>query len=223
MQVTDRNSITYRISSPLIKDAKNIGLLIPKVVNVLGIRQMLEDKGISYDSHSYALDEQYSALLEVLNIVTKGSDVESFDISMANKVILHALDIDKPTMPPLRILAKLDRLGVLDKIINENKGGNIMEKEITTGTTIIDREGNRYIAYSYLVVEFHEAMDLLQKIDTFNMLENHDNEESYEAMLEIVYRALNKQYTKEELLEFIDAEFIQKSIRVYYNLPQMAQ
>ncbi len=221
MKIIDRNSTTYEVLSPLAKDIKSIGLLLPKVVNVLGVYQMLNDKGFSYSSHSYTMDEQHLALLELLKIITRGNNIEFFDISMAKKVILHALGLDRPLMPPLPIIAALDRLGVLDRIIKENrKDGVTMKKEITTGIPIIDRNGVSHIAYSYLVTDFREAMELLQKIDTFNMLENHE-EESYGAMLEIVYRALNKRYTKEELLKFIDAKFIQESIRVYYNLPQI--
>ncbi|SFL65769.1 hypothetical protein [Pelosinus propionicus] len=222
MKIIDRNSVTYEVTPPIVKDSMAITQLLPKVIDMLAVTQQLEDKGISYGSRTYTLDEQYSALVEMLSIVTKGSNVEAFDISMARKVILHVLGLDKPPMPPLPILASLDRAGALDKIIKANKGDvATMEKEITTGTPIIDRNGDSHIAYSYLIKDFQVAMELLEKVNVFNMLENHDKE-SYEAMIKIVYLALNKRYTEKKLLKFVDAEFIQKAIRCYYGLPQVS-
>jgi len=221
MKVIDRNFREYKVSPPLVKDSINIGTLMPKVAGALMMTHLLEDKGIFYGNNRvYTLDEQYTALVELLTLVIGSEDIGAFDISMASKAILHAFSLDRPTMPPLKDLVVLDRLGVLDKIISENRGVVTMEKEITTGTPIVDRDGNKYTAYSYLVTEFSEAMELLEKIDTFNMLENND-EESFDAMLEIVYRSLNKKYPKEELVTFVDAEFAQKAIRCYFNLQQI--
>lgn len=97
-------------------------------------------------------------------------------------------------------------------------GVDTLEK-ITAGTTIEDRHGKQHIAYSYLLSEYMEALELLQKVDTVSTAGNLETEDAYEAMLEIVYRALNERETKEEINEYIDAEFARKAIRIYFDLP----
>lgn len=220
MKATDRKFKVYEVSPLLAKEFVNVSKLLPKVTDMLMITQVLEDRGISYGDGVCTLDEQRSALIELLKIVVRSEDIGDFDISMAGKAVLHSLDLDRMIISWSEF-QRLNRLGVVDKIINENRGVVRMEKEITTGSIIVDRDGNKYTAYSYLVAEFNEAMELLEKVDTFNMLENHDDE-SFAAMVEIVYRALDRRYSKEELLKFIDAEFIQKVIRCYFALSQVA-
>jgi hypothetical protein len=40
-------------------------------------------------------------------------------------------------------------------------------------------------------------------------------------MMEIVYRALDRAISKEDISNFIDAEFARKVIRIYFDLPQL--
>lgn len=208
MKAIDRNSKVYEVLPMLIKDGKEIASLLPKVVDMLMITRMLECEGISCNKDcAYTLDEQRSALIELLRLSIGSEDIGAFDISMASKAVLHTLYLDESSVYTI--------------FANNNLGDDTMEKQITTGTPIVARGGNKYMAYSYLVTEFTEAMELLEKVDTFNMLENHD-EESFDAMIEIMYRALDRRYSKEELLAFVDAEFIQKAIRCYYNLAQVS-
>ena len=94
-----------------------------------------------------------------------------------------------------------------------------MVNELTVGTTIVDRNGKEFKAYSYLVNEYYEAMELITKIDTVNMSHNITTEDdSFIALMEIMYRALDRKVDKEEILSSLDAEFARKLIRVYYDL-----
>jgi hypothetical protein len=98
---------------------------------------------------------------------------------------------------------------------------NMSNQILYSGTSITDRTGREHKAFSYLLSEYDEAMNLLSQVDLLDSSSN--TEESYSAMIEILYRALDRKITKEEIESFVDAEFARKVMRVYFDLPQMSQ
>jgi hypothetical protein len=91
---------------------------------------------------------------------------------------------------------------------------------LTVGTTVTGRNGKTYKAYSHLITEYKEAIELLSKVDAVNIASNVQEEdpEAYEALLEIIFRAFNREVPKDEILEILDAELAKKVIRVYFDV-----
>jgi DNA-binding protein YbaB len=98
-------------------------------------------------------------------------------------------------------------------------GDDNMVDKLEVGTIITDRNGKEFKAYSSLITEYKESLELLAKVDIVDISQNIDDTEAQEALLEIIYRALNKAVTKRKILKSLDAEFARKCIRVYYDLP----
>lgn len=195
MELIDRNNVSHKINPMLFKDSKTMVILMNQVLCFLMIQEILPPKYRLDDNKAYSLEQQYESLCKVLKMCVKESEcINSFDLVMAR-------------------LAIINYIGMGD--------GFNMDK-ITTGTVIIDRNGNEHMAYSYLLPEYNEALELLSKVDTISTSGNLETEESYEAMVEIIYRALNRTKSKEDISGFIDAEFARKAIRVYFDLLQVS-
>lgn len=191
MNLIDRNNVSHNINTMKFKDCKTLAILMNQVLGFLMIQDILPPQYRLDDNKTYSLEQQYESLCKVLKMCVKDSEsINSFDLVMAR-------------------LAVVNYIGMGD--------GFKMDK-IVTGTAIIDRNGNEHMAYSYLLPEYNEALDLLSKVDTVSTVGNLETEESYEAMMEIVYRALNRAISKEDISNFIDAEFARKAIRVYFDL-----
>lgn len=114
-------------------------------------------------------------------------------------------------------MAEIKGIQMLGKHLGIWQESDNMINTLTVGTTITDRNGKEFKGYSYLWNEHNDAMELLAKIDTVNIGNNTD-EESAEALMEIIYRTFDRRVPKEELVESLDVEFISKAIRVYYDV-----
>lgn len=44
------------------------------------------------------------------------------------------------------------------------------------------------------------------------------DDDSFAALMEILYRTFDRKIPKEEILESLDAEFARKAIKVYYDI-----
>ena len=187
----DRYTNKHQIYPMLFKDAKEATKGITKVIDMLMLGGTRFERFRT--DGEYTLIEQREELQKLLRYATKeGANIDTFDIHMAKVAFI-----------------KLIGFGRMDDSMTEFK----------SGTVIIDRNGNEHNAYSYLVVDFEKAMELLQKIDTVNMANNVTEDNSKDAMLEIVYLALDGRESKEDIAKYLDSEFCRKAIRTYFDLP----
>ncbi|CUH97411.1 hypothetical protein P22_3540 [Propionispora sp. 2/2-37] len=93
---------------------------------------------------------------------------------------------------------------LLKMLIRSAKNDGILEDDehmidkLEVGTTVTGRNGKTYKAYSHLITEYKEAIELLSKVDAVNVSENVQEEdpEAYEALLEIIFRAFNREVSK---------------------------
>ncbi|SCM83741.1 hypothetical protein KL86SPO_70599 [uncultured Sporomusa sp.] len=191
LYLIDRNNTEHHIYPVMLKDTKEVAKLVPRVVNVLMMGETVLEQYRT--TEELTLKEQREALKEILQYTTRDkTNIDTFDIYMAK-------------------LAFAEFMGL-------RKGVGTMEK-INTGVAIVDRNGNEHMTYSYLIDDLKKAMELLQKIDIVNMANNAIDEDSKEAMLEIVYLALDRREEREDIAKYLDAEFARKAIRLYFDLP----
>lgn len=193
MHFIDRNNTEHNIYPMMFKDAEEVSKLVPKVIDVLMLGGTVLERYRT--TAEITLTEQKEALKEILRFTVRDkTNIDTFNIRMAKLAFTEFMGLGKDV--------------------------DIMEK-INTGIAIVDRNGNEHMAYSYLIDDLEKAMELLQKIDTVNMVNNVMDEESKEAMLEIVYLALDCKEEREDIAKYIDAEFARKAIRVYFDLPMV--
>lgn len=107
---------------------------------------------------------------------------------------------------------------LIAEMIKQLGDDNMIDK-LEVGIIITDRNGKEFKAYSSLLTEYKESLELLAKVDIVDISQNIDDTEAQDALLEIIYRALNKAVTKKKILKSLDAEFARKCIKVYYDLP----
>ena len=191
--LTDRNGNDHKTYPMMFRDALKATQLIPKVIDVLMLGGTIFEKFRT--AEVITLAEQYEALQELLRYATiEGTNVDTFDIHMAKLAFFNFV-----------------QYGRMDEGMKQYKTGDI----------VIDRDGNEHTAYSYLITDYDKAIELLQKIDTVNMVNNIMDVESKAAMLEIVCLALNNKEQPEDITKYLDAEFARKAIRIYFDLPVM--
>lgn len=190
--LTDRNGNDHKTYPMMFKDSKETTQLVPKVIDILNFGGTIFEHFRT--TEVYTLAEQYEALQKLLRYATNdGTDISTFDIRMAKLAFLN--------------FTQYGRM-------------NNMEK-YESGSVVVDRNGNEHTAYSYLITDLEKAMGLLQKIDMVNMVNNVMDDDSKAAMLDIVCLALDNKETPEEIVEYLDAEFASKCIRLYFGLPVM--
>ena len=194
LSLIDRYDTIHNVSPMLIIYSSEVAKLMPKAINMLLLGGTALDRMINYET--YTLTEQREALQKLLNYATKErTNVNTFDIRMAKLAIMKFMG--------------MERMGI-----------NMME-QYKTGSVIVDRNGNEHMVYSYLLSDFEKAMELLQRINAININENMMDKDSEQAMLEIIYLALNCQEKREDIAKYLDVEFAIGAIRKYYDLPVM--
>lgn len=193
LYLIDRNNTEHHICPVMLKDTEEVAKLVPRVVNVLMMGGTVLEQYRT--TEELTLKEQREALKEILQYTTRDkTNIDTFDIHMAKLAFTEFMGLRKD-------------VGTMGKI--------------NTGVAIIDRNGNEHMVYSYLIDDLEKAIELLQKIDTVSMTTNVMSEESKEAMLEIVFLALDCREEREDIAKYIDAEFARKAIRVYFDMPMV--
>lgn len=183
----------HQIYPMLLKDAREATKGITKVIDMLMLGGTMFERFRTVEE--YTLIEQKEELQKLLKYATKeGTNVDTFDIHMAKVAFIN--------------------------LIGFGRMDNSM-KEVKSGTIVNDRNGNQHTAYSYLITDFVKAMELLQRIDTVNIINNCIDEDSKEAMLDIVYLALDGREEREDIVKYLDSEFASQVIRIYFDLPVM--
>jgi hypothetical protein len=190
LNLIDRNGNEIQVYPVMLMNIAEVAALVPKVIDMLMLGNALLEKYRCTDE--LTLTEQKEALQEILKYATRdASNNYPFDIHMAKLAIKHYV-----------------QLGRMIDTMEQYKSGSV----------VVDRNGNEHMAFSYLIADFAKAIELLQKIDMVNIVNNTIDEESKAAMLEIVYLALDCREEREDIAKYIDAEFARKAIRIYFDL-----
>lgn len=194
--IKGRDDWKYRGHSMKLKERDRIAELLPKVLKFLMMENLANTVFYgAYNDIVYDANEQYEALCEILTLAIENTEaIKGFDLQMAK-------------------VAVINYIGML-------RGDVKMQQTIHCGTKVIDRDGNEFMAYSYKLVDYKRAMDLLDKIDFTSTTANYDTE-SYLAMTEIIYLALNEKVDIDTIEKSIDAEFARKVLAVYYDVSQL--
>ena len=194
MVVIDRDGKEFLIHSLILNDCIPMRFDIEKALLALNLEDILALTAVS--QQQYSEEEKIQALRKCIRIALSEDTIPlGVDWEMAKAIMI-------------------DYLG-LGRLYGMN------DKKFFVGTKIIDRNGGEHIAYSYLLREYDEAINLLSKVNLLDTSENIINEESTTAMIEILYRALDRKVSKEEIISFADADFARQAMRVYYDLPHL--
>ncbi|WP_110952979.1 hypothetical protein [Anaerosinus massiliensis] len=206
MILIDRVNQPHELNVMLLRDVKKLHTDICKAYKIL----MLDKSYIGYTEPQSNLNDNIGAINRLLPYVS--NDTDNFDLVMIKQALVWfmGMDIryDKGSLEEQRIIQILF-----------NGADNSMTDKLEVGTMITDRNGNEFKAFSLLFSEYEEAIELLLKINIIDITQNIDDTEAQEALLEIIYRALNKTITKKKILKSLDAEFARKIVRVYFDLP----
>lgn len=190
LNIIDRNNRGYKVYPALIKYMEQVTKLLPKLINPLMLNGTKFDRYDNYEQ--YTTEEQYKAVKELISLALREqTNAENFNIRMIKRLFIEYTAID-----------------------NSNT-----KDDYKSHTTIVDRNGNEHIAYSYLLRDYEEAMELLNKIDTLVLLNNFEDETIREHVLQIVYKALNSKEAKEDIIKYLDLDFLREAFKVYYDLP----
>lgn len=216
MILIDRQGKEHKINTVMIKDASMLGFDIYKACHMLTLNN-LRTYIIQYKYESN-LKENKEALDKLLSYMC--DDTAVFDLVMTKQALTWFMGINRyyDNVPP-REKEEVNTDYATRFLLNAIKGADKMLTTLTVGTTITDRNGKEFKAYSYLINEYFEAMELLTKVDMANISNNiGTDDDSFAALMEILYRTFDRKIPKEEILESLDAEFARKAIKVYYDI-----
>jgi uncharacterized protein YnzC (UPF0291/DUF896 family) len=190
--IKGRGDWKYRIHSMRIKDAPGVMSILPDILRFLMLNDVFDVLFCGYQDRTYEANDQYDALCEIIALATEKPDAfRGFDLQMAKVAVVNYIDM--------------------------LRGDVKMQQTIQCGTKVIDREGNEFMAYSYKLTDYRRALDLLDKVNFISTAANFDTK-SYNAMIEIIYLALDGKVDVETIEKSIDAEFARKVLAVYYDV-----
>jgi hypothetical protein len=195
LSLINRYGNEYKVFPMMCKDGPGVAKLLPQSLNAVMLSNVASYiYNGAYDQVAFDIEDQFYSLCDLLATYIAKTDIETilanFDLEMAKAAVKNYIDI----------------------------GGNCyMDKVIQCGTKVIDREGAEFTAYSYKLTDYPKAMELLGKIDFTSTAANYDPV-SYNAMIEIIYLALNEKVDIEVIEKSIDAEFARKVLAVYYDV-----
>lgn len=213
MILIDRRGEEHRINPALIKDLPNLQTDI-----YIACQTFTLDNLKSYiNQYEYKFDfkENKEAIDKLLPYIC--NDTAVFDLVMAKQALTWYLGLSQYyDAVPYKAQGNNGQYSFIFSII---KGEINMIDKLEVGTNITDRNGKEFKAYSYLINEYFEAMELLTKVDTANISNNiGTDDESFIALMEILYRTFDRKIPKEEILASLDAEFARNAIKVYYDI-----
>lgn len=190
LNIIDRNNQGYKVYPALIKNMNQIAKLMPKLINPLMLNGTKFDQYEDYEQSTS--EEQYKAVQELISLALREqTNAENFDIRMIKRLFIEYTAIAKS---------------------NTNS-------DYRSHTFIVDRKGDEHIAYSYLFTDYEEAMELLDMIDTLVLLNNLEDETIREHAIHMVYKVLNEKESKEDIIKYLDLDFLREAFKVYYDLP----
>jgi hypothetical protein len=190
LQLIDRNNNSFKVYPALIKNMELTAKLMPKLINPLMLNDTKFDQYKDYEQ--YTTEESYEGIQELISFALREqTNVENFDIRMVKRLFLEYKAIDKSNT----------------------------KDNYKSHTTIVDRNGNEHIAYSYLLRDYEEAIGLVDWIDTLVLLNNFEDETIREHAIHMVYKALNEKESKEDIRRYLDLDFLREAFNIYYDLP----
>jgi len=190
LNLIDRNNQGYKVYPALIKDVKQTAKLMPELINPLMLNGTKFDRYDNYEQ--YTSKEQYEAVQELISVALRQqTNTANFDLRIIKRLFIEYTAIDNSDT----------------------------KDDYKSHTNIVDRNGNEHIAYSYLFTDYEEAIELFDKIDTLVLLNNFEDKTIREQAIHMVYKALNEKESKEDIIKYLDLDFLREAFKVYYDLP----
>ena len=203
MILTDRKGNNHIINPALLKDIAKMTLHVHAACGVLFLDNL--KSYLPFESKESTLEESRESL--ILLMMHMFDSTNNVDLVMMKQALTAFVGLNY----------RYDKIPNNEMFIIKETDNMIESLEV--GTKLTARDSKEYTVYSYLMNEYEESLELLSRIDILNVNNNINDKEAEDALLEIIYRALNKKVTKTKILKFLDAEFAKDVVRIYFDLP----